>query len=594
MASNRRDFFKLASASLGGTLVAERAARSITRDLREAPRSRKASAATASLQSFLWSSASPTFSAPLSMPSPPQITWAGPMSALPVPTSLPNGVIYPASSASFGGPIRSRFTASLVGSPAIADVPALAVSRAYTCKGAARTAGSPNIMRFSTNAAVVEIAGFVLPNTYTSQTLIVNGQLVPPQVLSVSNGSAGGWCAVGARINFGSSVMRDIWLETGIYVAYIKLGSSDTLVAATDGSNPQITVVGDNYLTYPSNTFANGGALALEIGTRLGLDKVAVDAITGSGYWNSGGDFGNLNDRVLAHAADNSNIYLVLAGLNDYGDLVAPNQVVWPTAAQYQTAVVNYFKSLRAAQPSAVIAATAPFCPNPTLSDSSYIANSGTNSSALGDFLYKSQVQLSALQQIAGPWVWIDALMGTGWVNSSGASGLATGLQWFTGGTPGTGTGSNPKPGNLTGGTGGGFGGIASIPVVSGGQYTQAPEIWAEGGSGAGLLVASTINAAGALNAVTVTAPGVNYNGELPGLTVNTAYQKSAAVLGTPVLVSGINAGGSYPPAIANNPGGYSNAYMMLMSDLTNPSPAGVDYLASRIAQSLYQAVLAL
>ncbi len=557
------------------------------------------SSAMASLQAFLTNNASPTFSLPAAMSSPPAISWPGPMSAWPAPTVLPNGIAYAASNPAFGGPIRSRFAPIPIGNLAIDSDPCLAVQRAYLCKGTPQTVSSPTVLRFSTDAPVIELAGCTLANSYASQTLIVDGNLVPPTVVSVSNGVGGGFNLAAVKIDFGARAMRDIWLETGISLAYVKLDSSDTLVAATDAADPQITVVGDSYQNYGSNAFGNGYAIALEIGARLGIRKVAVDGVLGSGYWNSGYNRGNLNDRVQAHAADNSTIYLVMAGINDYVDYVNPPANVWPTRQQYESAVASYFQTLRAAQPNALIAVTAPFCPNPTLSDASYVENAATNTSGLGDFPYKSQVQRNALTQIAGPWVWIDVLLGGGWLNSSGASGSATGLQWFTGGTAAPGTSATNKPGNLAGGSGGGFGGIASVPVLSGGKYSQAPDIAVTGGTGSGLMLASSIDATGSINAVKVVQPGTGYTNAsgMPTLTVDATFQQTAAVLGVPVLINGQNDSGSYPlPAFAppGVPGGFSNAFVNLMMDFKHPSPNGVDYLASRLAQNFYEAVMAL
>jgi hypothetical protein len=594
MIASRRQILKLAGASaLAGELLIP--ARAVTSG---ALTPSATSTTVASVQAFLGAHASPTFSLPPPMSPPPAISWAGPLGSYPVATSLPSGISYAASSAAIGGPIRNRFTPSLAGNPSIGGIPALAVNRAYSCKGAPRTVGSPNVLRFSTDAPVVEIAGVVVSGTRTSQTLIVNGQLVAPRVLSVCGTSGGGWSPVGVRINFGSRALRDIWLETGAYVAYVRLSSGDTLVAATDSADPQLTVVGDNYLLAGSNNFGNGAALALEIGARLGIRKVAVDSVSGSGYWNSGVNRGNLNDRIAAHAADNSSIYLVIAGLNDYADVIAPPQTVWPTTSQYQQAVNSYFQSLRAAQPNAIIAVTAPLCPNATLSDASWVQNSSVNASGVGDFAYKAQTQKNALAAIAGPWIWIDALMGGGWLNSSGASGGATGLQWLTGGTAAPGTSKTNRPGNYYGGAGGGFGGVASVPIVNAGAYTQAPDVLASGGSGTGLLLASTINSLGAINAISVVQPGTGYaSGGLPTVTLDSTFAIRAGQPGVPVLYSGTNPNGSYPLqafAPAGVPGGYSNGYVMLMPDLTNPAPTGIDYLASRLAQSLYDAVVAL
>src|SRR5262249_42165660 len=151
--------------------------------------------------------------------------------------------------------------------------------------------------------------------------------------------------------------------------------------------------------------------------------------IGGTGYWNSGSDLGNLGDRLAAHAADRSTIYLIVAGLNDYGDTTS-NGLEWPTRETYEQAVRGYLQGLRAAQPDALIVVTAPFCPVPSMSDATYVAHPPTNTSGEGDFLYRAHLFKEAIKAVAAPWVYVDVLMGTGWLNSSGASGDVTNLQW--------------------------------------------------------------------------------------------------------------------------------------------------------------------
>jgi len=41
-------------------------------------------------------------------------------------------------------------------------------------------------------------------------------------------------------------------------------------------------------------------------------------------------------------------------------------------------------------------------------------------------------------------------------------------------------------------------------------------------------------------------------------------------------------------------PGGFSNTYVNLLSDLAHPSPAGINNLAARLAQAIYEGILAL
>jgi lysophospholipase L1-like esterase len=595
---NRREFLTLVGVSVGALLLDACSGGAA------APGSSVASStpppvspAMQSLQKFLRAQASPTFQLPSSTPNPPTISWAGPLQDSMAATSLPNGVIVAVTSPQFGGPVRNQLVATLPGNPQVGGYPCVAVRRAYTCKGAAQVAGSPMILRLTTDAPVIELTGVVTDDNYSSQTLIVDGQLVAPTVLSSSRGRGGGWDVATLRIDFGSRQTRDIWLETAMAPAYVKIDQSDTLTATVDAADPQITVVGDSYQLVRSAAFGNGGAIALELGARLGIRKVAVDGIGGTGYWNSGGDVGNLNDRLGADSADASTIYFVMAGLNDYGDLRADDTIDWPARATYEQSVTGYLQALRSANPDSLIVVTAPFCPNPTLSDSTYVAHSATNSSGTGDFLYKAQVQKGAVQQIAGPWIYIDVLMGTGWLNSSGATGDASDLQWFTGGTPAPGTSASNKPGNTNGGGGGGCGGIASVPVLGGGQYSQAPDVTATGGSGAGLLLAARIDAAGQLIAVDVVEGGAGYaTTGLPTVTLDSTYELAPALLGSPTLTVGINPNGEYPlPSFApsGNPN-LNNIYTLLSSDETHPSTLGVDYLSSRLAQSLFDALMAL
>jgi hypothetical protein len=477
----------------------------------------------------------------------------------------------------------------------------MTITRAYTCKGIPRTTTSPTVLRFKTDAPVVEITGVAAEGSPFGaiQSLIVNGQLVPSKVLSSSSGTGGGWDSGTVAINFGSRLVRDIWLQTGLSVAYVKVGPNDSIFPVDDQTEPQITVVGDSYLQVESHTFG-GGAIPLEIGARLGIRKVAIDSIGGTGYYNSNDDLGNLNDRLPGHALDNSTIYLVMAGLNDYDDITGtPSHIVWPTGAVYQSAVLGYLQGLRSAQPNALIVVTAPFCPVPPQSDSTYVANPATNASGLGDFLYKAQVHKSSLQQVAGPWVYVDVLMGTGWLNSSGATGDITNLQWFTGGTAGAGTTATYKPGNTLGGGGGGYGGILSVPIINGGQYTQAPDVLVSGGSGTGILAASTVDSTGAVNAIYAFSEGSGYTSGsgLPTFSLDPTFQIQPAVLGSPSLIVGINPNGEYPlPSFAppGVSGDLNNIYVNLRTDLTHPSPVGASYLSSRLAQNIFDAVMAL
>jgi hypothetical protein len=538
------------------------------------------------LKAHLQANASPTFSLPPPLATLPSIRWSGPVTPLvPPDTTLSNGVIIPVTHPSIGGPIRNRL-AALAGNPTLNGYPCLAVSRPFTCRGAPRTTSSRSAMRIKTNARVIEFTGVVPDNGGAIPVMIVDGKLVPPTALAASRGAPGGYSAGTIVVDFGTSAMRDIWVETLMLLAHIKIDSGDMLLPAGDQSEPQMTVAGDSYLQAHSGTFPSDGGIALEIGARLGIRKIAVDAVGGTGYYNTGGNNGNLNDRLPAHAADDSLIYLVMAGLNDYGDVNG-----WPTRAQYESSVYDYVKNLRAAQPKALIVVTAPFCPTPPLSDSLLVANAATNTSGLGDYMYTAQLHKDAVQQIAGPWIYIDVLLGGGWLNSSGAKGDITGLQWFTGGN---------APLGVSIGGGGGFGGIRQIPIMSGGKYSQGPQITASGGTGQGLLISGVIDGNGALTSIPIYASGQGYTpgAGLPTFTIDRTYEITAATLGTPQLTQGYNADpatAAYPlPSSAPLGGDLNNIYRLLWEDRTHPSVLGVEYLARRLAENIYQAVMAL
>jgi lysophospholipase L1-like esterase len=550
------------------------------------------------LQDYLRAHASPVFALPAAATAPPRIFWAGPVTdGVTPPSTLPAGTRYAASSPLIGGAIRERLTA-LAGAPLVGGMPCLAVSRPYTCKGQTRNANARPSLRIKTDAPVIELSGILPDGAGSVQSLIVDGRLVPSSVLSASRGR-GGWTNGTIVIDFGTQATRDMRIDTGLILAYIKIDQQYTLFTVDDLSEPQISVIGDSYQQARSVTFATDGAIAQEIGARLGIGKVVTDAIGGTGYYNSGGDRGNLNDRLPAHASDNSIVYVVMAGLNDYGDYTGtPVRLDLPSRAVYEQSVHDYLRNLRLARPQALIVVTAPFCPIPPQSDSTYVTSTLTNTSGLGDFTYIARLHKEAIRAIEGPWVHVDVLMGGGWLNSSGATGDVTGLQWFTGGTPGPGTSPTYKPGNTRGGGGGGFGGIARVPIVSGGVYTQGPEIIASGGSGQGFLATSIIDSGGRLTEVRIVQPGHGYTdgAGLPQIHIDAMYETTPAVLGTPELIQGINPNGAYPLPSFAPPGAtdLNNVYRFLSQDQTHPSPLGVEYISKRLAQNIYQAVMAL
>jgi hypothetical protein len=104
-----------------------------------------------------------------------------------------------------------------------------------------------------TDAAVIELAGVVADGAPTGvcQTLIVDGQIVPPTALATELVTGAGWIAGAIRIDFGSQAIRDIWVQTGLYVACVKIGQYDTMFPVDDQAEPQVTVIGGSYLQRP-------------------------------------------------------------------------------------------------------------------------------------------------------------------------------------------------------------------------------------------------------------------------------------------------------------------------------------------------------
>ena len=101
------------------------------------------------------------------------------------------------------------------------------------------------------------------------------------------------------------------------------------------------------------------------------------------------------------------------------------------------------------------------------------------------------------------------------------------------------------------------------------------------------------------MSRINIVIPGSGYTSGtgLPTIGIDRTYELSPATLGTPTLMVGINPDGGYPlPSFApvGVPGDLNNIYIMLMPDLTHPSPPGVAYLATRLAQNIYDAVMAL
>jgi hypothetical protein len=121
----------------------------------------------------------------------------------------------------------------------------------------------------------------------------------------------------------------------------------------------------------------------------------------------------------------------------------------------------------------------------------------------------------------------------------------------------------------------------------------------AVGGSGTGLRLAARLDDAGRLSRIDVVCPGMGYTsgpGGLPTVVVDGTYALAPATVGTPVLMTPVNPDGRYPlPEFTTAQlAQLNNSPSMFGPDTIHPSPRGVSYLAGRLAQNIYDAVMAL
>jgi hypothetical protein len=105
------------------------------------------------------------------------------------------------------------------------------------------------------------------------------------------------------------------------------------------------------------------------------------------------------------------------------------------------------------------------------------------------------------------------------------------------------------------------------------------------------------MNLNGAMTGIVVVSPGRGYSSAgLPKISIDPTYQFAAASLAAPTLLVGINPDGAYPLPSWEPEGvtDLNNIYRMLNTDKTHPSPVGIEYLSTRLALNIFEAVMAL
>ena len=223
---------------------------------------------------------------------------------------------------------------------------------------------------------------------------------------------------------FGARRKREIVVIAGPYgrLAEVCIGPNDT-ISPFDTTTGSFTagVMTDSYGQVASSGFASFYDEALY---RVGCINIVRSSVGGTGY--SADNSGALGAEIFPAS---SRLAYMLSQAPDMGLFAGGINDAWPTGAYGDTAagIAACMSAYRAAVPTGLMLALAPFAPSETVGQ-------GSTPQAIRAAI------LSRLQADTGPWVFIDNLNG-GWLTSWGNSGGYG--RWQTGtGKNGTTTGS--------------------------------------------------------------------------------------------------------------------------------------------------------
>ena len=262
--------------------------------------------------------------------------------------------------------------------------------------------------------------------------LIADGQYMSPRVITgtSSNGVPGGSLSAPnafVRFDFGSRARRHVsvyaWTTQG--PCSLAVDASDSVVAWDRSSDASMIVNTDSYGGARSARWGAAGPF-WEVAALLGIPHVDNCAIGGTGYAPNSANADTLNPgnafggRIATSARATPDLVISAGGLNDNSWLaLAPYASADQARQGFDSAVVSYFRDLRAALPGSVLVAIGPWTPP---RDPSPVDVVQAKVTTIGN----------ALQAVSGPWVFVDNVNG-GWRNSSGASAPANGQRWQTG-----------------------------------------------------------------------------------------------------------------------------------------------------------------
>jgi lysophospholipase L1-like esterase len=259
-------------------------------------------------------------------------------------------------------------------------------------------------------------------------TLMVDGQYATPRFISTQlvGGVAGAPLTqpnTYVQFDLGSRASRKISLyaRSSQGPCAIATAAQDSLSAWDRSDEPVMFGMSDSYAGSFSPNWAGAGIFH-EAALAMGIPHVDINGIGGTGYAqnnvfsNAGDTFGA---RIASMSQVPSDLFLTAGGINDNNWLALfPYSSAEAARLGFEAAVQRYFRDLRAALPSAVLAATGPWQPDTTRYPE--LA------------LHKMDTIASALAAVAGPWVLLDNLRGS-WVNSAGARSPAATGAWQTG-----------------------------------------------------------------------------------------------------------------------------------------------------------------
>jgi lysophospholipase L1-like esterase len=272
----------------------------------------------------------------------------------------------------------------------------------------------------------------LLAGTSPTIVLLADGRYMSPRAIRTawSGGMAGAPLSnpnAFVQFDFGSPASRRLsvyaWSSQG--PCSVAIAGGDSASGWDRSAEASMIAMTDSYGAAVSTRWGTGGPF-WEAAALLGIVHLDLCAIGGTGYARNSANADTLNagnafgGRIVATSDAAPDLFITAGGVNDNNWLaLAPYGSGAEARQGFDAAVAAYYRDLRAALPGSVLVALGPWTPPRDPSPVDVVQT-------------KVQTIRSALQAVAGPWVFVDNING-GWLNSTGASSPATGVRWQTG-----------------------------------------------------------------------------------------------------------------------------------------------------------------